>query len=110
MRFTTARLAYNHGNRLGYLGYGVKPGQAVVGPSDTRAFRDIKLGEVMPSFVVIFKTHVYRLPDGSVADLSISHTASWPSDDTGRLFSSSTPDPVCTPLPSSAPRPLAVQE
>jgi len=46
MRFTTARLAYNHGNRLGYLGYGVKPGQAVVGPSDTRAFRDIKLGEV----------------------------------------------------------------
>ena len=54
MRFTTARLAYNHGNRLGYLGYGVKPGQAVVGPSDTRAFRDIKLGEVTPLIVIVF--------------------------------------------------------
>lgn len=46
MRFTPARLAYNHGNRLGFLGYGVKPGQTVVGPSDVRAFRDIKLGEI----------------------------------------------------------------
>lgn len=55
MRFTTARLAYNHGNRLGYLGYGVKPGQSVVGPSDTRAFRDLKLGEVSSPKNIISK-------------------------------------------------------
>merc|ERR1712004_152145 len=51
-----------------------------------------------------------KLPDGSVADLLISHTPSWQSDDIGRHSSSSTPDPVCIPLPSSVPRPSVDQE
>jgi len=46
MRLSAGRSALNHGNRLGYLGYGAKPRLDVVGPKDGRAFRDIKLSEI----------------------------------------------------------------
>lgn len=46
MRLSAGRVAYHHGNRLGYLGYGQKPRADVVGPSDMRAFRNIKVAEV----------------------------------------------------------------
>jgi len=46
MRLSLGRKAYNHGNRLGWLGYGAKPNANVIAPSDNRAFRDIKLSEI----------------------------------------------------------------
>ena len=47
MRLSAGRQAYHHGNRLGWLGYGQKPRADIVGPKDGRAFRNIKLSEVI---------------------------------------------------------------
>jgi len=46
MRLSAGCRALNHGNRLGYLGYGMKPRKDIVGPADARAFRNIKLSEI----------------------------------------------------------------
>jgi len=46
MRLSLGRNAYHHGNRLGWVGYGQKARAGIIGPSDARAFRNIKLSEI----------------------------------------------------------------
>merc|ERR1711908_126981 len=64
MRLTLARAGFSHSNRVGFSGYGHKFHADEIVPVDKRAFRDLKICEVIIfKFLILSKN--YRSPAGS---------------------------------------------